>query len=213
MSSVDFVVVITAKGHSERLPNKNLLEMGGMSLVEIAIRQAIAAGIAQAKNILLTSDSELILWEAEVHGVTPVRRPKTLCQPDSSSWDAVVHALRWHEQVNSVFARHWALLQPTSPLRTPDDIWETAECARLGFAHTYTEGSKEGKGEEWRYPPNGAVYAGRLGYDGNVRLLGGRWNDTHPVSMPPSRSIDINTEEDFLIAKKLFENPHGEPDA
>lgn len=106
-------------------------------------------------------------------------RPPELCTDEAKSEDVVRHHLA--EQPHGLVV----LLQPTSPLRTSDDVDWCIERTVLGNGCISV--GPDGK-------PNGAVYVARS-----------EWISKHDFShaglmklyMPEERSLDIDYEADF----------------
>ena len=177
--------LIVARGGSKRLPGKNLRELGGRTLVGWAIDAARRS--AWLDEVALTSDDDAILRVAFEEAVRPIRRPLDLARDDSRIYGAILHAL------TVVSADHVVLLQPTSPLRTADDI---DGCVALAMdsgkpSQSWCDGIA-----------NGAVYVGSSEW----LRAGGNWDHDPAVlkyMMPAERSIDINTIEDFEAAEGL----------
>ena len=111
------VAIIPARGGSKRLPNKNILPLCSKPLIGWSIEAALASHYVD--EVVLSSDSDTILAEAnQYEGVTLLKRPDKLAQDESRSIDVVLHALEVLEN-NYDYA---IVLQPTSPLRTSEDI-------------------------------------------------------------------------------------------
>lgn len=119
------LVLIPARGGSKGLPGKNLRTVGGASLVGRAVATArrfvAAAGLADAMVFVDTDDPGIAeegrRWGAEV----PFLRAPDLAGDAVSTADTVLGAL----QRLGEGGRHFdavLLLQPTSPLRTPEDV-------------------------------------------------------------------------------------------
>jgi CMP-N,N'-diacetyllegionaminic acid synthase len=116
--------LIPARGGSKGVPRKNLRAVGGIPLVARAIRTAQAANRAlQGRHIVLvsTDDRRIADTAARWGAPPPFLRPENLATDESPSIDVVIHAVqqmrRLGEQVEAV-----VLLQPTSPLTSPDDV-------------------------------------------------------------------------------------------
>ena len=56
-----------------------------------------------------------------------IRRPSSLAQDDSSIIDVVLHGIDWLKNSNKVTPDNVILLQPTSPLRTVDQVSEALQ--------------------------------------------------------------------------------------
>ncbi|MDO8599761.1 MAG: NTP transferase domain-containing protein [bacterium] len=70
------VIVIPAKGHSNRLPNKNMVDINGRPMLDYAIDQAIAS--TRAGMVVVSTDSDAIAAHATSRGIRVVRRPESL---------------------------------------------------------------------------------------------------------------------------------------
>jgi len=89
--------LVPARGGSRRVPAKNLRPVGGVPLVGLAVRRALAAAALVAGGphaVVCSTDDETIAataaaWGAEV----PFRRPPPLATSEASSADVAVHAL------------------------------------------------------------------------------------------------------------------------
>ena len=162
----EFVLaVIPARSGSKRCANKNFLPFRGKVLWEWSFAAAEASRYID--HIILSQDAD---------------RPPELCTDDATCEDV----LRFHLQDSP--AKWVVLLQPTSPLRTSEDIDATIEKAVLnGFGAIST----------YHYKTNGAVYVATP-----------EWLAEHEFShaglakyeMPEERSLDINLPEDFDAA-------------
>jgi CMP-N-acetylneuraminic acid synthetase len=111
------LAIIPARGGSKRLPKKNLMDLAGKPLIAYSIEAA--KNSQYIDDVILSSESEEILSVAREYGAqTPFVRPKELAEDTSRSIDVVTHALKTLTQKYDAVI----LLQPTSPLRTTEDI-------------------------------------------------------------------------------------------
>lgn len=113
--------LITARGGSKGIPGKNIAPVGGKPLIAWTL-EAAAASHCLDRTILSTDDEEIAEvcrdWGVEA----PFQRPPHLAQDDSSHIGVVLHALEWLAANDSYKPDYVMLLQPTSPLRTAEDI-------------------------------------------------------------------------------------------
>ena len=111
------LAIIPARGGSKRLPKKNLMDLNGKPLIAYTI--VAAQNSRYIDKVILSSDDEAIIKVAKEYGCdVPFVRPKALAQDETRSIDVVTHALQTlDEKFDDVI-----LLQPTSPLRTTEDI-------------------------------------------------------------------------------------------
>ena len=109
--------VILARGGSKGIPRKNLLPFLGVPLVELSIRQA--KNSARLRNTYLSSDSDEILSKADNYDVIQIKRPNHLATDTARSEDAVIDLVK-----NNIKEKPDAILmlEPTAPLRMPNDI-------------------------------------------------------------------------------------------
>lgn len=168
------LAVITARAGSKRLPGKNKRIIAGKPLFQWTVAHAKASKLIT--DIVMTSDDEEIL---SLCGVRTIKRPAELSQDDSPSVDAVLHALDDSDYV--------VLLQPTSPMRYTIDI---DACIRGAMKHGSCVSTFHGK-------PNGAAYAIRSDLLKERRSF----YPAEHYEMPGYRSIDIDTEADFIGAE------------
>lgn len=70
------VIVIPAKGASNRLPNKNMAPINGRPMIDYAIDDALASKRAHA--LYVSTDDDAIAAHAMSRGVPVIRRPEAL---------------------------------------------------------------------------------------------------------------------------------------
>ncbi|MCI1019131.1 acylneuraminate cytidylyltransferase [Microbacterium sp. C5A9] len=115
------VAIIPARGGSKGVPRKNVRRVGGVPLVERAVRSALAAdGI---DLVVVSTDDDEIAAVSAAAGARIVRRPAEISGDTASSESAILHVLdelaRAGEQVDVV-----AFLQATSPFIPSDALSE-----------------------------------------------------------------------------------------
>ncbi len=170
--------LIPARGGSKRLPGKNMRMFHGTPLIQKTIDEAKKSIFIN--SLYVSSDDPEILSFASQHcGV--IKRPEKLATDDASMADVVTHAIGLHPRCDYV-----VVLQPTSPLRTVEDIHCGSD---LGMSISVGPTGA----------PNGAVYVIQTAFWKFHRYFGGR-----VFYMPAERSIDINTLEDFQEAERLY---------
>lgn len=216
--------VVVARGGSKGIPRKNLAEFRGSPLIEWTIRAGQKA--AGLDRLILSSDDPQIIEVAQALGCeVPFRRPDYLATDMASSVDVMLHAAENVPGYDIV-----VLLQPTSPLRIPQDIEETLRIMQESSApgcvsvceapcHPYLIYRTGNQGALYPYaaappgsslrrqalPPafrlNGAVYAVELDWLKRERAFVVE-GQTAAYVMPLSRSIDIDTLEDIEMATR-----------
>ena len=133
------VGLIPARAGSKRLPGKNLVPLDGRPLLAHTCAAAVESRVLTA--VYANTDSAEIAAIAEQNGVAcPALRPKHLAEDNTPTRDSNLFILdflsRRGERYDAVM-----VLQPTSPLRTAEDIrgaWalfeEHAPCAVVSVA-------------------------------------------------------------------------------
>ncbi len=113
------VAVIPARGGSQRLPGKNLAEVGGVTLVGRTIRHALQA--EQVSLVIVSTDDEAISREASSHGAHVMNRPPELAGPTVSTERVIDDVFRQLAE-DDLVPDYCVLLQCTSPFRSCSDI-------------------------------------------------------------------------------------------
>ena len=115
------LAIIPARGGSKGVKNKNIRLLGGLPLISHTINAAIKASLLD--DFLVSTDSEEIKQVAENAGANvPFLRPKEYATDDAPTVNVVSHVLEWYESANNRKVDLIVLLQPTTPLRTYQDI-------------------------------------------------------------------------------------------
>lgn len=114
------LAVIPARGGSKGLPGKNIRELAGKPLIAWSIEAGRQSRYVD--QLTISTDSPAIARVArEWGGDVPFLRPAELATDEAKGIDAILHAVRWHRENSQVFDLI-LVLQPTSPLRTAEDI-------------------------------------------------------------------------------------------
>ncbi|MDD3603880.1 MAG: pseudaminic acid cytidylyltransferase [Kiritimatiellae bacterium] len=217
--------LITARGGSRGLPGKNILSFCGKPLIAYTVEAALQSGCFD--NVLVSTDSREIADVCLKYGAeVPFLRPAHLAADDAKSRDVVLHALDFMEQKSPV--ESICLLQPTSPLRSAEDIRQAVSVFRRNSADSVISVTEYSHPIQWAvsvsedgkisepsglkpsrrqdqsvcYHPNGAIYIFNAEFI--RRSEGYIGKNTYALIMPPERSVDIDTPFDFMLAEFLF---------
>jgi CMP-N,N'-diacetyllegionaminic acid synthase len=118
------LAVVPARGGSKSIPRKNLKTVGGISLVGRAGQ--VAAALPMIDAALISTDDAEIAGEAKAHGLdAPFMRPPELSGDTATSIDMWRHAWLAAEAHYGKRFDVSVLLEPTSPLRRPEDVERT----------------------------------------------------------------------------------------
>lgn len=217
--------LITARGGSKGLPRKNIRLFCGKPLVAWTIEVALESNICS--DVVVSTDDEEIADCALDYGASvPFMRPAALASDSASSLAVVFHALKCCKQVDSVL-----LMQPTSPLRSAEDVRNIVELGRVESASsavsvtavgchpslmyelsdrnivTKSFASNRLVGRRQDFAPlfalNGALYLSDVEFlTRNRNFIDDR--DTLGYRMPRERSVDIDDEIDWKLAELLM---------
>ena len=112
--------LIPARGGSKGIPHKNIKLMNGKPLIQYSIE--VARKLADDADICLSTDDPQIKAVAEGLGLkVPFLRPDYLASDTAGTSDVIIHALDFYAQQGKEYDVV-VLLQPTSPLRTVQNV-------------------------------------------------------------------------------------------
>jgi len=215
------LAVISARGGSKGVPGKNLRPIGGRPLIAWTIEAAQRSRYVD--RLIVSSDDAEILATARRWGCeAPFVRPAELAQDDTPGVLPVLHALSELPGYGYVVA-----LQPTSPLRSPEDLDACLERCHGQEANACVTVTVAEKSPYWMMVPesghrvkpllgwdtsrrqdlptvyvlNGAVYVARTEWLTESRTF--LTDETLVYPMPRERSLDIDTELDLLLAEAV----------
>jgi CMP-N-acetylneuraminic acid synthetase len=204
---MNILAIIPARAGSKGIKDKNIYPLCGKPLIEWTLE---ACDKSSLDFFIITTDCEIILSNNGSRLRT--RRPAELCRDDSKSIDVIKHALRVFDSV--AIADAICLLQPTSPLRTSEDIDNALFLANelenksnclysghyIGIKHKNAVYNKHTS--EKHFQRNGAIFIAKR----ELIEQGVLWDDTViEYEMPLSRSIDIDNMDEMLMCEALLE--------
>lgn len=117
---IKVVAIVPARGGKQSIPYKNLLMMGGKTLLEWAVDVGMKAEKVDA--VVVSTEDEKITEEAEKLGAKVAPRPAEYSQPTSDDSGWYHHAVTWMEAELSWKPELLVNLRPTGPLRFPEDV-------------------------------------------------------------------------------------------
>jgi CMP-N-acetylneuraminic acid synthetase len=103
--------------------------LGGRPLIAWTIEAAKQSKLLNA-FLVSTEDDEIAEISKQHGGPVPFKRPAELGE-DVDSTLVLAHAVQWYETANHVRVAYVVCLQPTSPLRTGNDI---DQCVQIALA-------------------------------------------------------------------------------
>jgi CMP-N-acetylneuraminic acid synthetase len=214
---VNILGIIPARGGSKGIPDKNIYLLNRKPLICYTIEAVEQSNLCA---VVVTTDSEAILRNSH-HSTNKeflyVIRPLHLAKDDTPMLPVIQHALKeYGKPVDAVM-----ILQPTSPLRTVEDINESirlfsegkSECLVSVCDGIHPIKSYDATGEPLMkqipydkhlyrcYTRNGAIFISTIGLINSGKIF----NDKPLLYlMPKTRSIDIDYQVDMEMAEALL---------
>jgi CMP-N,N'-diacetyllegionaminic acid synthase len=221
------IALIPARAGSKGLPGKNLRPVGGVSLLARAI--LVAQAVEGVNRIIVSTDGPDIAEEARRYGADVHDRPLDLASDRAPVIETIRHVLK-EQRERGRTPRYGLLLEPTSPLRTVQDVQRCLDAVREGAdsSATFTEAAvhphrtfviEEGTAKPfiegaipWKprqalqpeaYQLSGSAYAFRCDHfpPTGLAVLFGR---IAPIVVPPERSVDIDDANDLRVVEAML---------
>lgn len=219
--------VIPARGGSKGIPGKNIKPLRGKPLIAYSVE--VARQLADDCDICVTTDDEAIADVVRNLGLeVPFMRPAYLATDGCGTYEVLLHAVKYYEDLGCDYDT-LVLLQPTSPMRTADDVraainaysldidmvvtvteassnpyYNCYETDAEGFLHiSKGDGSfvrRQDAPKAWEY--NGAVYV--INIDSLKRMPLSKFSRRKMVEMSRERSVDLDTPLDWLVAEAVM---------
>lgn len=224
------IAIIPARSGSKGLADKNIKELAGRPLIAYTIEAALKSEMFE--TVMVSTDSARYAEIAREYGAeVPFLRSKEASSDTASSWDVVKEVLNKYIEAGKAFDT-LMLLQPTSPLRTAQNIREAYEemeakeanavvslcemehspqqCNALpenlsleGFVRRSSKGKRRQDMETF-YRFNGAIYLVKTdAFRRNADIYSDR---CFAYLMSRRESVDIDDEFDFVVAESLLLN-------
>lgn len=231
------IAIITARSGSKELKDKNIRPLAGKPLMAWSIEAALETNLFD--TVMVSTDSEKYAvtarrWGAEV----PFLRSTVTSSDKASSWAVVDEVLARYTEIGKTFDT-FCLLQPTSPLRTSDDLVAAYEqfesknaiavigmcelehplawCGTMGDSLSLDgfmgrDSGRQRQSQVRYYHPNGALFIADINEYKKDSFLYRK--GSYAYVMSPERSVDIDCELDFQFAEFLMErkNSFGDKD-
>lgn len=218
--------IIPARGGSKGVKRKNIRDVAGKPLIAYTIKAALDS--SRISQFVTSTDDMEIAKIAESFGSRVIMRPPELAADDTPMLPVLAHAFSVLEKEGHCFD-YGVILQPTTPMRTSDDIdhaldilaesgadtvvsvYQVEDChpSRMYKIHDgklvpYTDEPKNMLRQKLDpvYHRNGAIYAFRKSLLSERNVFIGP--DARPYIMPKSRSVNIDDESDLEYADFLL---------
>jgi CMP-N-acetylneuraminic acid synthetase len=217
------IAIIPARGGSKRLPNKNMMLLGGIPLLAHSILFAQKHDFID--DIYVSTDDDNIKKISIEYGAKVIDRPENLSGDFEPTISALKHVLSVVENIENV-----VLLQPTNPLRPENllseafTIYQKNNCKslftvsrnhqKLGeiidnkfIPFNYKIGQRS-QDLEPLYFENGLLYITKASSILNDEII--TQNAFPFIINHIFETIDIDTQEDFDYAEYLYQKTHNQ---
>jgi N-acylneuraminate cytidylyltransferase len=219
------LAIIPARGGSKGVLRKNIRNVAGKPLIAWTIEEAKRSRYID-RLIVSTEDEEIAKVALKWHCEVPFLRPKELALDETPGIAPVLHALRTLPERYDLVV----LLQPTSPLRTSEDIDGCIECISGRDAKSCVSVVVPDKSPYWMYNVDDRggltpLLPGEWGrrqdlpqvraLNGAVYVADSQWlllrkafvsDQTVAYEMPKERSLDIDSEFDLSFFEMVILN-------
>ena len=226
------IAFIPARGGSKGLPGKNMLQINGKSLIQLAVESSRGDLIGTPVDVVVvSSDDQAILEHARELGCVNFERSEFAATDEATAADAIRDYFGSPDVMVDMADRDpWVLyLQPTSPGRTGRHVEEAFNMITPSIRSVVSVVAPE-KSPYWTlninasgrlsplfpdafnsnrqalppaYIPNGAIYLFKLS---DFMAAGSVPIDgAAAYIMSANESIDVDTQTDFDRAKALLE--------
>ena len=222
------LAIIPARSGSKGLKDKNIKLLNGKPLLAYTIEAARESGLFD--EIMVSTDSQEYADIAKQWGANvPFLRSNELANDTASSWDVVKEVIERYKNLGTAFDTV-ALLQPTSPLRTSNDIIKGYKVMRAKEANSVVGVCEMDHSPLWAntlpedlsmenfirpevvkmprqsiptyYRINGALYIVKIDYLMKSRDI--YEEKSYATVMSKENSIDIDSAIDFQLAEFLL---------
>ena len=228
------IAIIPARGGSKSIKLKNIAKLNGKPLLSYTSEAAKKSNFIS--EIFLSTDNKTIANLAKKEGLSFLGyRPKNLSKDNTKTIDVVINLLKKIEKVRNYKPDIIVLLQPTSPLRSNKDIDNaiklfiksnaTSLVSTVNLPHNFNPESimrlKNNKlyglkkslknhvtirqqKEKYLARNGAAIYISS--YDSILKNKSFYGEKTIPYFMSKINSIDIDDQEDLIIAESIIKN-------
>lgn len=186
------IAVIPARAGSVRIPRKNKRPFMGKPIITYSIEAARASKLFA--HVFVSTDDPEIAEIANAAGAIPLVRLQ-LVDGESGTQEVMGHVLR--TQTEAWRPQYACCIYPTAPMMTPGDLirgWNRLCVPRTVYAMSVGTDPLHDPGQ-WYFGLADAFASGLPLIDINTGI----------VPIPKERCCDINTEEDWARAERMYQ--------
>ncbi|MDA3897072.1 MAG: pseudaminic acid cytidylyltransferase [Desulfobacteraceae bacterium] len=219
--------IIPARGGSKRIPRKNIRNFLGKPVIAYSILSALESNLFDAV-IVSTDDDEIAEVARQYGAIIPFKRPAEISEDFSTTADVLLHAIEWYESTGCKVSE-MTCIYPVNPFVTKELLMDgyrqwKARGAKYCFAVSEFNSApqralkmnKDGRIESM-YPQFRSTRTQDLevGYfdagmfyfcetEAYKKEIPMHSEASSPYVLPRHLAHDIDTEEDWDYAEKLF---------
>lgn len=235
MKKFKILAIIPARKNSKRVINKNMRLINKKPLIHYTISQSLKSKKI-TDVVLSTDSQKILDYGKKYKELnTPFLRPSKLAKDRTETFPVIEHAMLFMEKLKKIQYDFILLLQPTCPLRTYFDIdnaidllikkkadtvisisdvgpnhplrmkkiLKNGQLANI-FNHLKNENMQPIQNLEKIYIRNGAIYISKRNVISKFKSIVGK--KIYPYLMSSDKSINIDTEDDLILAKFKLKN-------
>ena len=220
--------IIPARGGSKRIPRKNLREFHGKPIIQWVLETLREVQIFD-RIIVSTEDQEISSLVKELGFEVPFQRPNELSDDFSTTSDVATHAIEWLVAEGAAAEARFLTMYPTAALATADHIIRAEHLLDTDGSNFVFVGAKfpSQTSRAWRKTSLGFLEAlqpelqasrtqdfdedfyydlGQFYWSTATSWQGTKQNPQlrKMLEVSPLEVVDIDTEDDWKIAEKLF---------
>lgn len=193
------IAIIPARGGSRRIPGKNIREFHGKPILAYSIETARKSGLFNA-GVWVSTDSPEIACVAEAYGAGVHRRDPALASSDVGTQEVMAAALVDLQSDTPARIDAACCIYATAPLMCAADLRRGLGMLAAGLTpYVYSVGPDSKDAGQFYWGLKESFITG-MPLDGN----------SQHVVLSATRCCDINVEEDFLRAERMYAELHGE---
>lgn len=221
------IAIIPARSGSKGLKDKNILPLSGKPMMAYTIEACLNSGCFERVHV--STDSEYYAQIAMKYGAdVPFLRDSELASDQATTEEVIRYVLNKYHQRGEDF-EYFGIMQPTSPLRTAEDIknsfcilqeknadsiigvspmehsplWSNQLEQNDSMHHFLRSDTNQNRQSfQQYYRINGAIYLMRIAkYSNHMALYGEK---SYAYHMPKERSVDIDDQMDYIFAQALL---------
>ena len=221
------ICIIPARGNSKRIPKKNIRLFHEKPMITWSIENAIRSKVFD--KVIVSTDNQEIAEIAKSSGAeVPFIRPRYLSEDNIATYTVIDHAIKYFLKKDTDL-KFICCLYATAPFTTKEDLMKAFQLIKEEYQGTYVFAASK-----FPFPIQRAIKIDKKGYSSvkdkaNIKKrsqdLEEYYHDVgqfyfaskntwlnhedifekgKPLIIPRWRVEDIDTEEDWLRAEKLF---------